>query len=213
MKLIPPSADSLKEAMAILRSGGVVAHPADTCFGLAGDLMNPETFQKIQAIKGRDADKPMSIMLPVIQKDRLEDYVVMSEFAMMVADRLMPGPVTLLLPKGPKIPDFYFPGHQLIGVRIPMHELTQDLLTYFNGPLITTSANLSGEPLCFYHAEVIDYFDDQPTQPDLVIEGQCDEHQKASTVLKVLKDSVQIYRDGPLGKHELEALLGCKVLI
>ncbi|QQR83114.1 Sua5/YciO/YrdC/YwlC family protein [Candidatus Peregrinibacteria bacterium] len=150
-------------------------------------------------------------MLPVTQLPHLEAYAEMDDFARMVSERLLPGPVTLLLPRGAKIPTFYFPDTPVIGIRVPMHQLSQDLLTYFNGPLITTSANLTGQPIYFHHEAVMDHFADHAYQPEWVLEGTCDEHQKASTVLKVLKDSVQIYREGPLGKHELEAILGCEV--
>src|SRR3989338_11663634 len=104
MKRLPINAESLKQAVQILRQGGIIAHPADTCFGLAGDLMNPEALKKLQAMKGRSGAKPMSIMLPAPLKDHLEDYAILDDFTRIICEKLLPGPVTILLPKGPTIP-------------------------------------------------------------------------------------------------------------
>ena len=68
MKCVPYTKETLKQAIQILKDGGVIAHPADTCFGLAADLKNPDALKHLQEIKGRDMGKPMSIMLPAFMK-------------------------------------------------------------------------------------------------------------------------------------------------
>ena len=114
---------SITEAASLLKSGAVLAHPADTCFGLTGDLMNPEVLNKIQAIKGREASKPMSIFLQAESGERLavsplKKYGVLSQFAEKICSQYLPGPITIVLPKGPKIPTWYFPETEWIGIRM-----------------------------------------------------------------------------------------------
>lgn len=211
MKILPLNPGTLREAVSLLKQGGVVAHPADTCFGLAGDLTNPEALKKIQAIKGRDGGKPMSVMISVLEQLKMRRYAKLDEFSSFVTLKLFPGAVTILLPKGPAIPAHYFPETSLIGLRVPLHDLTQDLLRAFGGPLITTSANRSGEPLCFTHEEVEAAFRKEAHQPDLILEGTVNSRKSASTVLSVEKDHVRIFRPGPITASQLEIILGVPV--
>ena len=200
--------ESLAEAVKILKKGGVIAHPADTCYGLAADLMNPEAVRKVQKIKGRDGNKPMSMMIPVIMKDDLADYAEMDDFSAMVCDELLPGPVTILLPKGPKIPDTFFPESPYIGIRIPYDMLTQDLLTAFHGPLITTSANLSGESPCATSEETEAIFKKHEDKPDFIFEGAVGNECLPSTVILVEDKAIKIMREGPMTKEQIEDILG-----
>lgn len=211
MRVVPFNSETLKEAVSILKAGGIVAHPADTCFGLTGDLTNRKAYEKIQDIKGRDESKPMSIMISVTEQIHIEKYVVLNDFSEMVVKKLFPSPVTLLLPKGKAIPDYYSPRHQLVGLRVPMHDLTQDLLRAFGGALITTSANCSGGGLCFQDEEVVDCFKGQAVQPDLIFEGEVKKYQQASTVIEVKEGHVTMWRKGPLTASYLESLLGVPV--
>ena len=208
MKIFKPTVGSLSEVIALLKEGGIIAHPADTCYGLACDMMNEKALKKLQKIKGRDATKPMSIMLPAYLKPDISKYARLSDFAAMVCDALLPGPVTIVLPKGPRIPDYYFPEVDTIGIRMPYHLFTEDMLTQFHGPLITTSANLSGEPICCSHQEVIEAFAKSKFKPDLLVAGEIQHDCMPSTVIKVEKKKVTILREGPLKKEELEAILG-----
>ena len=211
MKVVPFNPDTLKEAVSLLKSGGVIAHPADTCFGLTADVMNPKAYKKIQDIKGRDYKKPMSIMISVAQQLQINNFVVLDDFSSFVTFKLFPGAVTVVLPKGPAIPDYYFPELTTVGLRVPMHNMTQDLLTAFRGPLITTSANQSGKCLAFNHKEVVESFKNSKFSPDLVFEGKCTNHTEASTVIMPKKDFIQIMRKGPITASQLEGILGVHV--
>lgn len=211
MKTIPFNAGSLKKMITVLKKGGVIAHPADTCFGLTGDLMNPEVYKKIQKIKGRDYKNPMSIMISVVEQIKINNYVKIDDFSSFITYKLFPGAVTLVMPKGPNIPKYYFPDLKTIGLRVPLHNLTQDVLTAFGGPLITTSANPSGLDLCFSHKEVMESFKDSEYKPDLIIEGKTNHYDLASTVIGVEKDHVKIIRKGPVTKSQLEGILGVEV--
>lgn len=194
---------SINKVIDFLRTGGVIAHPADTCFGLLGDFMNPAALQKIQAIKGRDGQKPMSVMLPASMKTRLDDWVILDDFARKVCEKLLPGPVTLVLPKGPNVPAHYFPETATLGIRVPEDDATQEILEAFGGPLITTSANVSGRSLCFTDTEVREQFENVPVKPDLILGGMV-EPRPASTVILVESGTLKILRQGRVTEQDLK---------
>lgn len=201
----------ISKAVEILKSGGILAHPADTCFGLTGDLMNPEALKKIQQIKGREASKPMSIFLPAGSGKReaeslplityrlpLHDYVVLSDYAQKICEKLLPGAVTIILPKGPKIPKWYFPETEWIGIRMVDDDNVNQLLDAFGGPLITTSANLSGEPTCYRVEEVEKAFEKSDIKPEAILIGKITDPKPPSTVIKVIEDRIEVLREGPV---------------
>ena len=196
-----------------LHSGGVIAHPADTCYGLAGDFTNKKTVERIQKIKGRDAQKPMSIMLPLsikaafLRTEPHAHYALLDDFAQRVCEKLLPGPVTLLLPKGPAVPKWYYPDSPLIGIRIPDDKLTQEILEAFGSPLTTTSANLSGEPPCLTGDEVKGLFEHAENKPDLIVDGSIVGDGMAATVILVKDGKLEIVRKGAMSEEELERKL------
>jgi L-threonylcarbamoyladenylate synthase len=211
MRCLKNTPESIQEAVKVLKAGGVIAHPADTCFGLAADFRNPEALKKLQKIKGRDGEKPMSVMLPAYMKPELEKYVQLDDFADFVVKTLLPGPVTIVLPKGPEVPDDYFPDTDLLGVRIPYDIQTDELLMKFRGPLVTTSANLSNEPVCSTCDEVVEAFKDKEDKPNLIIKGSIRNHCMPSTVIQVEDETIKILREGPITAKQLENLLGIKI--
>ncbi|MBN1258389.1 threonylcarbamoyl-AMP synthase [Candidatus Peregrinibacteria bacterium] len=211
MKIIPYNKKTLAEAVKVLKKGGVIAHPADTCYGLAGDLGNVKALKCLQTIKGRDRLKPMSVMFPSFMKLKLKDYVKLDDFSSFVIEQLLPGPVTLVLPKNGKIPFYFFPDNPTIGIRIPYDEMTQNILLAFGGPLITTSANLSSEPACCACTDVKRVFKGAPCWPDVIFEGAVKNHCMPSTVISVENKKVKILREGPMTKKQVEEILGVKV--
>ena len=211
MECIKDNEENISKAVQVLRDGGIIAHPADTCYGLAGDLMNENILKKLQRIKGRDAKKPMSIMLPPYMKVELEEYASLNDFSEMVCEKLLPGPVTIILPKGPRIPDFYFPDIDTVGIRILYESLTNDLLTRFHGPLITTSANPSSQPVSFSCEEALIAFSDSEYQPDLFLSNENQRGCLPSTVISLKDDKITILREGPLKTGQIEAILGIKM--
>ncbi len=199
--------NNIQTAARLLKSGAVIAHPADTCFGLTGDLMNPEVLKKIQRIKERDANKPMSVLLPQQGKEnsqlsalssQLSSYVELSPFAQNICNQYLPGPITIVLPKGPKIPTWYFPETQWIGIRMVDDESVNELLNEFGGPLITTSANLSGEATCYTTEEVEKAFKNSDIKPDGILVGEITDPKPPSTVIKIDGDRMEVLREGPI---------------
>ncbi|MBI5412451.1 threonylcarbamoyl-AMP synthase [Candidatus Peregrinibacteria bacterium] len=211
MKSVPVNKKGIQEAIAILKKGGVVAYPADTCFGLAADMRNSEALNKIIGIKGRSDLKPMSVMFGRFKE--LEGYIQYDdELNRIVLENLFPGPYTIVLPKGPKVPVFYFRETNCLGVRIPNHALSLELIEGVKGPLITTSANRSGQPLTFSTDEVIKGLKNNEFLPDLIFEGEIRNQGGASTVLQIKDGKAILIREGIVKKTELERRLGLQIV-
>ena len=211
MECTPYNKETLKQAVDILKQGGVIAHPADTCYGLAADFTNEKAIKKIQDIKGRDNKKAMSIMFPAFMKQDICEYTELNDLSKMVCKELFPGPITIVLPKGKKIPDFFFPENKFIGIRIPYDMMTEDILTKFKRPLVTTSANASGYDPCATCKEVVDIFQNREFQPDLVFEGAIRNKCIPSTVILIKDGNIKILREGPMTKEQIEGILGVTI--
>jgi L-threonylcarbamoyladenylate synthase len=128
-----------------LQSGGVIAFPTDTLYGLGADLFDESALERIFAIKGRPADLP----LPALLASREQLEMVTDEFpavATKLADRFWPGSLTLVVRKGKRVPDLATGGGSTIAVRIPNHRVPLALASKLAGPITGTSANLSGGP-------------------------------------------------------------------
>ncbi len=199
--------NSIQEAIQVLKNENVIAHPADTCFGLAGLLESEMAMKKIQTIKGRDAKKPMSIMLPEAKLAYLEDYVILDEFSRKMCQKLLPGPVTLILKKGPKIPAHFFPETNYIGIRIPDDQQVLELLNELGEVIITTSANFSGEATCYDPQKVKDAFAGRKNKPNAILEGEITEKKLPSTVIKIEDQGWEVLREGPVSESEIKRLI------
>ena len=128
-----------------LQSGGVVAFPTDTLYGLGADLFDEDALERIFTIKGR----PVDLALPVLLASREQLEMVTGEFpavATKLADRFWPGPLTLVVRRGKRVPDLATGGRSTLAVRIPNHRVPLALASKLAGPITGTSANLSGEP-------------------------------------------------------------------
>ena len=132
---LKPTKAGLKRAAQLLRSGGVLAFPTDTVYGLGASADDEVAQKRIYQIKGRPVGMPLILM--VAAESQLEGLVHVDSRAEAYMRKWWPGPLTLIL---------YAKGGGTLGVRIPKHEVALELLRHA-GPLMTTSANLhGGEP-------------------------------------------------------------------
>lgn len=143
VRLISPNAperERLLEAASVLQAGGLVAFPTETVYGLGADARRPEAVQRIFAAKGRPADNPLIVHVPDIAAAKA---LVTSwpATAQLLAEAFWPGPLTLLLPKRPEIPDLVTAGLSAVGLRVPAHPVALRLLEVTGLPVAAPSAN------------------------------------------------------------------------
>lgn len=189
MNSFPPQL--LNQAVELLRDGGVVAFPTDTVYGVGVDPLQPEAVRKLYRIKGRPDDKPIAILLGSIE-DVARVAQTPSKTFSRLADRFWPGGLTLIL-EARDLPPEITAGGSTVGVRMPDHPLTLELLREFGGPIATTSANISGEEPATSAGEVGAQLGNRV---DLIVDGGTTFTKVASTVLNLSVSPPKILRHG-----------------
>src|SRR5688572_28733774 len=133
----------IEEAAALLRQGSLVVFPTDTLYGLGVDAFSSVAISKLYAAKGRPLDKGVPILLADLEE--LERVVqAVTPLATALIARYWPGPLTLVLPKHPALPENISPNEN-VAVRIPDHPVARALIRAAGGAVATSSANRSGE--------------------------------------------------------------------
>lgn len=201
---------TLDDAVSILRRGGVIAIPTETVYGLAADAENPDAVARIFAIKGRPASHPLIVHLD--SADHLHQGWVrdVPPLAQRLADTLWPGPLTLVLARGPRALDVVTGGLDTIAVRVPQHPLTLALLSQFGGGLAAPSANRFGS-VSPTQAEHVRH--DLGPVIDGILDGGPAEIGLESTIVDVSTGEPRILRPGGVSRELIEDVLGAPVSI
>lgn len=194
----------LTEAARILRGGGLVAIPTETVYGLAADAYDPEAVLRIFEAKRRPTFDPL--IVHVADRAQLNDVVrAVPPEAEALIGRFWPGPLTLVLPKSARVPDLVTSGLDTVGVRMPAHPLTQELLRALPFPLAAPSANPFGyvSPTTAQH--VADQLGD--AVPYILDGGPCTVGVE-STILGWEDGTCVLYRPGGVPVEAIEAVIG-----
>lgn len=139
------SSSELEEAAEVIRNGGLVIFPTETVYGLGANALDAKASANIYAAKGRPSDNPLISHLAYAAD--AEKYCVTNELFYKIAERFMPGPITVVLPKKPGIiPDTTTGGLQTAAIRVPIDATAHRLIELAGVPIAAPSANLSGSP-------------------------------------------------------------------
>jgi L-threonylcarbamoyladenylate synthase len=190
---------SISEAAKILQEGGLVAFPTETVYGLGANALNADAVAKIYEAKGRPQTSPLIVHASSIQMARS----LVSEWpreAEELAQRWWPGPLTIVLPKSPEIPDIVTAGLPTVGVRIPAHPLALELIEAAGLPLAAPSANRFMELSPTTAAHVRAAFGD--TIP--VLDGGPTLVGIESTVVSIAGGKITLLRPGMIALGEIE---------
>lgn len=191
----------------IIKSGGVVAFPTETVYGLGADAWNPTAIQKVFEIKGRPSDNPLIVHISDMEQ-ALDFTDEVPELAIKLMDTFWPGPLSLVLPKKLTVLDAVTAGLNTVAIRMPNHKTALEFIEQ-TGPLVAPSANKSGRPSPTKVEHVIaDFGPDFP-----VIDGGVTTVGLESTVLDLSSDVPAILRPGKIGATEIEQALGVKVRV
>jgi L-threonylcarbamoyladenylate synthase len=192
----------IREAAAALRRGGLVAYPTETFYGLGALAMDPVAVARLARAKGRPDGKPLPLLAGDLQA--VEAVAVVDDAARRIAARLWPGPLTLVLPARPGLPDAVTAGTGTVGIRVPGGEVARALAREAGGAVVATSANPSGGPPPRRASEL-----DPALRAglDLVLDGGETPGGLASTVVAVEGGVVRVLRPGPIPAEAIEAAL------
>lgn len=200
--ILPTSApNAFNTAQEVIQSGGIVAFPTDTVYGLATNAFNPSAIEKLFQIKGREHTKAIAILIGSIEDiDKVTTQI--SPSLEKLTQTYWPGPLTLIVPRHPNLPDILSPT-PTIGIRIPDHPDALALLQS-TGPLAVTSANPAGEPDSQTAAEVSNYFGEAI---DLILDGGKTPGGVPSTVIDLSKHALSLLREGQIKFIDVQTIL------
>ncbi|MFC1996081.1 L-threonylcarbamoyladenylate synthase [Chloroflexota bacterium] len=192
--------NAIQHAVDVLRNDGLVAFPTDTVYGLAAPVHNVKSIDRLYVVKGRNNTKAIAVLLG--DKDQLSQVAVdLSTSARKVAQKFWPGPLTMIVPRHPSLPDILAP-LPTIGVRIPDHPVALALLKAA-GPLAVTSANISGGDNTLTARQVIKQL---KGRIHLIIDGGRTPGGVPSTVIDCTTHQPQILREGPISLRQLNKI-------
>lgn len=194
----------LNEAGRILRSGGLVAFPTETVYGLGGDALNPESARKIYEAKGRPSDNPL--IVHICETQALEALAEdIPEPARLLAERFWPGPLTMILKKTRRVPEETTGGLDTVAVRMPSDPIALELIRQAGGFVAAPSANRSGRPSPTCAKYVIE---DMNGRIEMILAGEDSTIGLESTIIDLTSSVPMILRPGFITGEMLENLLG-----
>jgi L-threonylcarbamoyladenylate synthase len=198
-----PEINLIARAIHILKTGGVIAFPTETFYGLAADATNEDAVEKIFHLKGRDFSNPVAL---IIGNDRQLQGLVeeIPDSSRILMQTFWPGPLTLVFKASPQIIPKLTAHTGKIGIRISSHPVAACLALRLDGPITATSANFSGTPEILSPQKVVRCLGDRI---DLVIDGGLSPGGKGSTILDVTLDPPVILREGAIPTQRIREKL------
>jgi L-threonylcarbamoyladenylate synthase len=190
-------------AVDVLRAGGLVAIPTETVYGLGADAANDDALRRVYRVKGRPADHPLIVHVgPAVA---LEPWALLSPLARRLADAFWPGPLTLIVPRGPLVSDLATGGRATVGVRVPAHPIAIELLDAFGAGVAAPSANRFGRvsPTTADHVRA-----DLGSDVDLVLDGGPCTVGIESTIVDCTGDRLSVLRPGGIDIEAITAVVG-----
>lgn len=207
--IVPSLVEAVEEiarvhAARVLREGGLVAFPTETVYGLGADATHEAAVRRIFAVKGRPAGHPLIVHLA--SAESLECWAArVPPEARVLAERFWPGPLTLVLARGPRVPLVVTGGQQTVGLRVPAHPMAQALLREFGGGVAAPSANRFGRvsPTTAGHVR-----QDLGGEVDFILDGGPCPVGIESTIVDLSGGGPALLRPGGIPREALEEALG-----
>lgn len=201
---IKSQAADLAEAASIIRSGGLVAFPTETVYGLGADALNPEASRRIYAAKGRPSDNPL-----IVHIARFSDLEAITERipakARILGQRFWPGPLTMIFRKNDRVPLETTGGLDTVAVRLPDHPVALALIAGSTGFIAAPSANTSGRPSPTQASHVRE---DMEGRIPLILDGGPVGIGIESTIVDFTEDIPVILRPGYITLEAVKEVIG-----
>ena len=209
------AADAIRDAALALKAGHLVAFPTETVYGLGADARNPEAVKRIYEVKGRPLGHPLIVHISSI--NQLDKWAVdIPEYAIKLARKFWPGPMTLILKRSEIAKDFITGGQDTVGVRVPDHAVALSLLTAFEKVggkgVAAPSANRFGHVSPTNAAAVVEEIGKNLTKDDLVLDGGPCHVGVESTIIDCTGATPRILRPGAISELMIEECTGLPVL-
>lgn len=186
-----------------IRSGGVVVYPTETVYGMGADPFNPIPFERVFSVKGRETEKGLILLIRGSQD--LDALVAnIPRAAVVLMDAFWPGPLTLVFPASPSLPEHLLGFRSTIALRVSDAPIASALLRHVGGPITSTSANHSGRPPARSAQEAANVIGDRV---DLILDGDTAPDSRPSTLVDVSVPHPRILRPGRIAESDINRVL------
>lgn len=203
--MIKKGKKAILEGANLIKRGEVVVFPTETVYGLGANAFDETAVKKIFLVKGRPQDNPL--IVHVERKEQIYDLAKeVNEYAKIIMDKFMPGPITIILKKNPIISDVVTAGLDSVGIRMPKHTVARKFIKECALPIAAPSANISTH---ISPTTSKDVFEDLNGKVDLIIEGGRCNVGIESTIVDLTKEIPVILRPGGITQRMLTKALGC----
>ena len=193
----------IKEAVKIIKAGGLVIYPTETVYGLGADAFNRIAVLKVFAAKRRPLGNPLSVAVSSLKE--ADKLVFVNKPAREIAGAFLPGPITMILKKKARLPKELTAASDKLGIRIPDHSIALHLIE-LAGPITATSANISGQPT---PTTGYDAKKQIGNRADFVLDGGRCKIKKPSTIIDLTEpEEPKILRIGAVPKDDIKKVLG-----
>lgn len=197
------SANELFLAVEEIKRGSCVAFPTETVYGLGALALEEEAIQKIFNAKNRPSDNPLIAHISTLSQAKELAYELTDDF-FKLADTFWPGPLTLIVKRGEKVPASLCARHPTVAIRMPSHPIARRLIDEVGAPIAAPSANLSGRPSATTAGAVLE---DLGGKIRYIVDGGACELGIESTVLALCGETAILLRPGSIQKQSLETVL------
>ena len=185
-----PQGRYIARVVQCLQDGGIIAYPTDTTYGIGCSIFNKKGIERIYQMKQREQKKPFSFICPNISE--IARYCRVSNGAFKIIKRYLPGPYTFVLDATRDVPDLLVTRQKTVGIRIPDNRICIDIVQLLGNPIVTTSANLSGEEPVGDPMVIQDVFGNRL---DIIVDGGV-LATDVSSVVSLVNDTPQVLRVG-----------------
>lgn len=185
-----PQPRLIAQVVSCLREGGVIAYPTDTTYGIGCSIFNKKGLERIYQVKHRDKRKPFSFICSDLAE--VSRYARLTNMAFKAMKRCLPGPYTFVLEASREVPDLLTTRQKTVGIRIPDNRICMAIVQGLGAPIVTTSANLTGEDPVGDPREIQRRFG---SGLDLVVDGGL-LATDVSTVITMVGDVTEVLREG-----------------
>lgn len=207
-KLLKINSDGYADASEILKSGGLVAFPTETVYGLGANALNSDAVAEIYTAKKRPNFNPL--IVHVLDLETAQRFAVFNKDTLLLANKFWPGPLTVVAPIKDKtnLSKLITAGLDTVAIRVPAHPVARKLLEIFNGPIAAPSANPSGSISSTSAAHVKSGLGGRIQA--ILNGGKCDVGLE-STIILSNNRQCNILRSGGISEKEIEDVLGYKI--
>lgn len=192
MKIMRATKGAIQSAAQVVKKGGVIVYPTDTVYGLGCNPFNEDAVKRLFRIKG-ERTKPLPILASNIKE--IEKIAQTTETTIKLVKKFWPGPLTIVLPKKPSLPNIVTCNLGSVAVRVPNHQVALELIRLSGGLLVGTSANKSGKKP---PRTALDAAERIGEEVDVILDGGSTPIGASSTVIDLTEERPKILRQGPI---------------